>query len=45
MADVIAIFILADAVPKVEANVIASKFLCFWQMENHCGRCYNHFIV
>ena len=44
MADVIAIFIFVFVVPKVEADVIASKFIYLWQMENHHGRCYNHFI-
>ena len=44
MADVIAIFILADVVPKVVEDVIASKFVYLWQMENHCGKFYNHLI-
>ena len=42
MADVIAMFILADVVPHVEADVTASKFINLWQIENHCGRCYDH---
>ena len=44
MADVITIFMLADVVPKVEADVIAIQFIYLWQMESHCGRCYNHLI-
>ena len=44
MTDVIAMFILADVVAQVEADVIASKFIYLWQMENHCGRCYNHLL-
>ena len=42
--DVIAMFMLADVVPIVEADVIASKFIYLWQMESHSGRCYNHLI-
>ena len=30
-------YLLAEVVPKVEADIIASKFIYLWQMESHTG--------